>query len=107
LAYNGLYAANDSWNITVVDGNSYVGRYAADGSLNVVVSSGGSYIGKWHSSGAMNVTVSPGTLVPQEAPDGSVYVSTTGNINSGQYVTVVSGSLTPGGSGQFLYYIFV
>ena len=108
MAYNGLYAANGSMNVTVVSGSTNVGRYAADGSLNVIVSPGGSYVGSYHPCGAAYVTVSPGTLVPVDAPDGSMYVTVASapSTNSGQPVTVVSGSLTPG-SGQYYPWLFI
>lgn len=101
------YAANGSINVTVVSGSSYTGLYAADGSLNVFKAPGGSYVGLHHPCGALYVTVTPGTLVPYYAPDGSMYVNTTSstNIDSGQPVTVVSGSLNPGGT-TATYYIY-
>lgn len=100
MSYQGFYAPNGSMNVTVVDGSTYTGYYAADGSVNVVVAPGGSYVGASHACGAQYVTVSPGTLVPRRAPDGSLYVvvQAAPSNNSGQPVTVVSGSLTPGGS---------
>lgn len=107
MAYVGKYAANGSYNITVVTGSSYTGLYAADGSINVIVAPGGSYVGAYHACGAWYVTVSPGTLVPIRAPDGSLYVvvAAAPSTNTGQPVTVVSGSLTPGGSSA-TYYIY-
>lgn len=90
-----FYAANGSINVSVVSGTSYTGGYAADGSMNVILAPGSSYVGAYHPCGAHYVTLSPGTLVPIRAPDGSLYVTTTGGmppINSGQPVTVVSGS---------------
>jgi len=95
MAYVGRYAANGSMNVTVVDGSTYTGLNAADGSLNVVVSPGTGYVGAYHPCGAWYVTVSPGNVINSRAPDGSLYVSTTGSNNSGLYVTAVSGSLTP------------
>lgn len=109
MSYVGKFAGNGSWNVTVVDGSTNVGRCSADGSLNVILSPGGSYVGKYHPSGATYVTVSPGTLVNLEAPDGSMYVSISGapSTNSGQPVTVVSGSLTPGSTGAYYPWIFI
>lgn len=109
MAYVGKYAANGSYNISVVDGLSYTGLYAVDGSINVIVAPGGSYVGAYHACGAWYVTVSPGTLVPLRAPDGSLYVveGAAPSTNTGQPVTVVSGSLTPVGSGFYYPWIFV
>lgn len=89
------YAANGSVNVTVVDGSVYTGLYAADGSINVVKATGSVYVGAYHPCGAKWVTLSPGSFVGVQAPDGSMYVNDTGSVstNSGQPVTVVSGSL--------------
>jgi hypothetical protein len=88
------FAADGSWNVTVVDGSTYTGLHASDGSYNVIKSPGNAYVGATHPCGALYVTTSPGTLVPLRAPDGSLYVQNAGSfINSGQPVTVVSGSL--------------
>lgn len=108
MSYNGFRAANGSINVTVVPGTSYTGFYAPDGSMNVIVSPGTSYVGAFHPCGAQYVTVSPGTLVPYRAPDGSMYVvvAAAPSTNSGQPVTVVAGSLTPGGSYVPTYYIY-
>lgn len=103
------YAANGSINVSVIDGNTRTGLYAADGSINVVLSPGSGYVGAYAPCGAWYVTVSTGTLVPIRAPDGSLYVSQSGppSTNSGQPVTVVSGSLTPGGGGPYLPWLFI
>lgn len=94
----GVYAADGSWNVSVVSGSTRTGIYAADGSLNVVLAPGSSYVGAYHPCGALWVTVSPGTFVPVRAPDGSLYVQQSPYVNnSGQKVTAVSGSLTPVG----------
>lgn len=90
----GIYAADGSWNITVVSGSVYTGLYAADGSYNVVVSPGGSQVGAYAPCGAWYVTRAPAsTLVGMRAPDGSLYVYTGAYTGSGQRVTVVSGVL--------------
>src|SRR2546421_51949 len=106
MAYVGKFAADGSMNVTVVSGSSYTGLYAADGSINVVVAPGGSYVGAYAPCGAWYVTVSPGTLVPLRVPDGSLYVRVAAapSTNTGQPVTVVSGSLT--GSYVPTYYIY-
>lgn len=98
-----LYANDGSINVTVVSGVTYTGIQAADGSLNVITAPGGSYVGAYHACGAAYVTVSPGTFVPIRAPDGSLYVTTTSTLNTGQRVTVVSGSLS--GSAMYYYYL--
>lgn len=103
---SGIYAADGSINITVVDGSSYTGLYAADGSFNVVLAPGSSPVGAYAPCGALYVTATPGTSVPLRAADGSLYVNDTGSgFNIGQRVTVVSGSLHPGGSGVYFYYL--
>lgn len=108
MAYVGKFAADGSMNLTVVNGSSYTGLYAPDGSINVIVAPGSSYVGAFHPCGAWYVTVSPGTLVPRRAPDGSLYVTVTAapSTNTGQPVTVVSGSLTPIGGATATYYIY-
>lgn len=94
-----LRAANGTINVTVVSGASYTGIYAADGSFNVIKAPGGTYVGLFHPCGAQYVTLSTGTLVPYYAPDGSMYVNDLSpiNTNSGLPITVVSGTLHPGG----------
>lgn len=99
------YAANGSLNVSVVSGSAYTGIYAADGSINVVVAPGNAYVGAYAPCGAWYVTVSPGTIVPRRAPDGSLYVNTILSGDGSQSVTVVSGSLTPGGT-TATYYIY-
>lgn len=95
----GIYAANGSINVTVVDGTARTGLYAADGSWNVVVATGLTPVGAYHPCGALWVTpvFSITTPLPFRAPDGSMYVvdgTTSGkSVASGQPVTVVSGSL--------------
>lgn len=106
MAYTGLYATDGSLNISVVDGLSYTGVYSADGSVNVIVSDGSTYVGAYHPCGAWWVTVSPGTTTPLRAPDGSLYVNTSLAKDGSQSVTVVSGSLTPPGSGFYYPWIF-
>lgn len=91
-----LYAADGSWNVSVVTGSVYTGLYAADGSVNVVAAPGGIYVGAYHPCGAWYVTLAPSPSVgsnPLRAPDGSLYVSETPYTNGGIRVTVVSGSL--------------
>jgi hypothetical protein len=93
----GLYATNGSINVTVVNGSTRTGAVAADGSWNVILAPGGTFVGAYHPCGARYVTLSPGTFVPIQAPDGSLYVDDVNapSKNTGQPVTVVSGTLHP------------
>lgn len=96
-----LYASDGSINVSVVSGSSYTGLYAADGSINVIKAPGGTYVGAYHPCGAwwVNVATSPAVGAnPIRNVDGSLNVSTSPYTNGGQRVTVVSGSLTPGGT---------
>lgn len=91
-----FYAADGSWNVTVVDGQSRVGRYAADGSTNVVNSETEATPGKGlhHPSGALRVTVATANNakgVGHHAFNGSLLVHTSGSFNA-QKITVVSGA---------------
>src|SRR4051812_12647157 len=95
---SGLYAADGSWNVTVVTGSSFTGVFAADGSLNVKVRT--SEYGIYHSCGAILVTVRSVPGAGLYAPDGSWYVSASPYVYGSQRVTVVSGSL--GGGGTFV-----
>lgn len=100
----GLFAADGSINVTVVSGTSNVGAYAVDGSINVIASPGGTNVGAYHPSGAWYVTLLSNTLAPARAPDGSLYIQVSPYAgDSGQRVTVVSGSL---GSFVPTYYIY-
>lgn len=91
---NGIYAADGSWNVTVVSGSTFTGLFAADGSFNIKVRT--SEYGAYHSCGAILVTVRtvPGTSI--YAPDGSMYVSTAPYVYGSQRVTVVTGTLSTG-----------
>lgn len=96
-----FYAADGSMNVTVVSGASYTGLYAVDGSINVIKAPGGSYVGAYHPCGAWWVTVTAAPSVgasPIRAPDGSLNVSENPYTNGGRRVSVVSGSLNPGGT---------
>lgn len=84
----GIRAADGSFNVTVVDGDTPVGIHGVDGSLNVI-DDGGTNTGAYHPCGAFRVTVASSGEVGR-APDGSAYVSEDGT--SGYKVTVVSGS---------------
>lgn len=105
----GLRAPDGSYYISVVAGTSFTGLYAADGSLNVVVAPGNKFVGATHPCGGWWVTVAiiPTIgVLPNRAPDGSLYVSVSPYTNGGQHVTVLSGSLTPVGSYVPTYYIY-
>jgi len=104
-----FYAADGSWNVTVVDGSTYTGLYAADGSVNVIKSPGGTYVGAFHPCGAWYVTTTTGGATSRQAPDGSLYVTNIGmpHTNQGQPVTVVSGTLFgPPPTGFFYPFLF-
>lgn len=94
----GLYAADGSWNITIVDGTTYTGLFAADGSINCVIAPVVTRpIGLNHPCGARWVTdVSAGdSSTGRSAADGSLKVCTTPYTQTyAQRVTVVSGSLS-------------
>lgn len=96
-----FYAADGSMNVTVVTGASYTGLYAPDGSINVIKAPGGTYVGAYHPCGAWWVSVATPASVganPLRNVDGSLNVSEAPYTNGGQRVTVVSGTLTPGGT---------
>lgn len=84
---NGVYAADGSWNVTVVSGTDTNGMYAPDGSIRVVVRT--IEYGIYHYSGAILVTVrtTPGSSI--YTPDGSLYVSESPYVYGSQKVTVV------------------
>lgn len=94
----GRYAADGSWNVTVVDGTSRTGLVAADGSINVVVAPGSTLVGLQHACGALNVTPKTSNQLGIMEPDGSLRVSESPYYSNTQRVTVVSGSLGGGGS---------
>lgn len=92
----GLYAADGSWNISVVTGAALTGKYAADGSLNCVIEPIPSLTptGLQHPCGAYWITRAIGASASRSAADGSLNVSTTPyTLTYAQRVTVVSGVL--------------
>lgn len=91
---SGIYAADGSLRVTVVDGTTYVGTYASDGSLNVKIRS--DEFGYYDQSGAMLVTVRSVAGSSLYAPDGSIYVSASPYVYGSVRVTAVSGSLVGG-----------
>lgn len=103
---SGLYAADGSINVTVVDGSTYTGLYASDGSWNVIKSSGSTYVGAYHPCGALWVSITNSLGSSIRCPDGSLFVYTGSYTGNGQRVTVVSGSLSPGSSGAFIPLFF-
>lgn len=94
---SGVYAADGSFNVTVVDGSVRTGLYAADGSFNVVLSpASGNYIGLYHPCGAYYVTLISSGPANYYASDGSMNVTQSPYITtSATKVTAVSGSLNP------------
>ena len=97
-----LYAADGSWNVTIVDGTTLTGIYAADGSINVVEVDGTTLTGLYAPCGAWNVFVSTGqdgiyhhcgALIVQETPFTQDCVD----------VTVVSGAFGGGGGTDAIY----
>lgn len=95
----GVYAADGSLNVTVVNGLTYTGLYAADGSINVVLSPGTGFVGLYHPCGAWYVTLITSGLAGYQAIDGSLNVTQSPYVITGAVrVTAVSGSLTPVGS---------
>ena len=91
-----LYAADGSFNVSVVDGTSITGLYAADGSINVVERDGTTITGLYHPCGAWNVVLSVGSTLGTYHPCGALNVSESPYLYNAVKVTVVSGSL--GGS---------
>lgn len=90
----GIYAADGSTNVTVVDGTTLTGLYAADGSFNVVVSKEISPIGVYAPCGALNVTLVTEGNTGRYAPDGSLFVTESPYGADGAIrVTAVTGSL--------------
>lgn len=102
-----LYNATDrSINVTVVSGSTWTGLQNADGSYNVVLADT-TFRGTHHPCGAWLVSVAPSNNYYTYNPtNGSYYVSTTPFTNNGMHVTVVSGSLTPGGTATYYIYGF-
>lgn len=87
----GLYAADGSWNVTVVDGSLAVGFYADDGSMNVIQSDGsaGPLVDP---CGAIRVTLVL-SAAKRYADDGSLNVTESPYVEGGPLkVTAVSGS---------------
>lgn len=90
----GLYAADGSLNVTVVDGNTYTGAMAKDGSYNVVQNDGSTYKGLYHKCGAYNVVLYSSGIPKLQHSNGSWLVSETPFTVGTVKVTVVSGALT-------------
>lgn len=101
-----LYAADGSWNVSVVDGSTYTGVQAPDGSYNVFHVDGSVYTGLYAPCGAFNVFVSTGGT-GYYAPCGALNVSQSPYTRGTVSVTVVSGSLNPTPpTGIVTYYIY-
>lgn len=91
----GVYAADGSMNVTVVDGNSPTGVYAANGSINVILAPGGRPVGAYHPCGAWYITLVTSGVVGHYATDGSMNVAESPYTATGAVrITVVSGSLS-------------
>lgn len=103
MANVGYYAANGSWNISIIDGTTITGIYATDGSMNCVEATGLVSVGLTHPCGARWVTLNnDSTPIGFYAPDGSMYVTDDGTKNGATKVTVISGSLGGGTSYMLL-----
>jgi hypothetical protein len=70
-----LYAADGSFNVTVVDGTTITGVYAPDGSMNVHTVDGTELTGLYHPCGAYNVYISDGDIVGVIHPCGAMVMS--------------------------------
>lgn len=93
-----IYAADGSFNVTVVSGTTLTGLYADNGSINVVQVDGNTLTGLYHPCGAWCVVVTttqPGVY----APCGALNVSVSPYVSSSVRVTPVSGSFSGGGTG--------
>ena len=91
-----LYAADGSFNVTVVDGTTLTGLYAADGSYNVVEQDGTTLTGLYHPCGAYNVVVTDGTHEGIYHPCGALNVQESPYTYDVTDVTVVSGTFGGG-----------
>lgn len=89
----GLYAADGTWNINVVDGTTFVGRQGSNGGLNVFQVNGTVFTGYQHKSGAVNVFNATGTEEKFQHPCGAHIVTNAGKHNI-RGVTVLTGVLT-------------
>lgn len=88
------FAADGSWNITVVDGLTRVFDKAPDGSFNVV-NDPGTRVPARHPCGAQYVKKVTAGIVPRRALTGALNVAVSPYTATGaQRVTVVSGVLT-------------
>lgn len=93
--YNGLYAADGSYNVTAVTGATYTGLYALDGSLNVVQKDGTILTGLYHPCGAYNVVLYSSGEARIQHSSGAYLISKAGAyVPNTMRVTVVSGSIT-------------
>lgn len=90
------YAADGSWNVTVVNGAALVGQIAADGSLNVIEATPGTRSGSHHACGAAYVINAESDWpLPAVSPEGALYVQESPYPNTTiQKVTVLTGSLS-------------
>lgn|SRR5678809_161808 len=93
----GVYAADGSINVTVVNGLALTGIYAPDGSYNVIADT--TYLGVYHPCGAYRVKLTSSDVLSLRDPSGALYVTTNGSKGATR-ITVVSGSLGGGGGGS-------
>lgn len=82
-----LYAADGSYNVTVVSGSTYTGLHAPDGSYNVVVVDGSAITGLYHKCGAYNVIQYVSGPASYYAPCGAIMVSQTPYVSGTMKVT--------------------
>jgi hypothetical protein len=90
---SGLYAADGTYNVNVVNGLTFVGRQGSNGALNVFQVPGTSFTGNQHISGALNVFNAVGGEEKHQHPCGAQVVTNSGKHNI-RGVTVLTGVLT-------------
>ncbi len=89
----GLYAADGTININVVNGATFVGYQGSNGGLNVVQVNGTVNVPLQHVSGAINVFNALGGEEKHQHPCGARIVTNSGKHNA-IGVTVLTGVLT-------------
>ena len=89
----GLYAADGTYNVNVVNGATFVGRQGSNGGLNVFQVPGTSFTGFQHVSGALNVFNAVGGEEKYQHACGAHIITNSGKHNA-RAVTVLTGVLT-------------
>jgi uncharacterized repeat protein (TIGR01451 family) len=89
-----LYAADGSFNVTVVDGTTITGVYAPGGSMNVYLVDGTTLTGLYHPCGAYNVYVSDGDILGVIHPCGAMVMSQSPYVPGTVYATGLGPVLT-------------